>query len=121
MDKTINLVVGSTVGTIEINGETVQMLIAPGGSVAKSYGLLQHVGVSSPSAVGDFSFYIYKKVVTTIYIVCDFMMLMCHHIGGYKSGDKLLNERNFIQDSSNVKKASVFFFARPFSSFFYIQ
>lgn len=50
-DLTENLAVGANVGTMEINGVDDQIILAPGGDVGKSLGLLQHAGVSTPSAV----------------------------------------------------------------------
>jgi len=50
IDLTSDLAVGQTVGTAEINGEDTQILIVPGGVVADSWGKLQQVGVSTPSA-----------------------------------------------------------------------
>lgn len=49
-DKTTTLTVNKTVGTIEINGEELQILLKPGGAIAGALGLLQSVGVSSPEA-----------------------------------------------------------------------
>ncbi|MCK9362151.1 MAG: transglutaminase-like cysteine peptidase [Syntrophales bacterium] len=50
-DLTEDLAVGTTVGTMEMNGVDDQIILAAGGSVSKSVGLLQHAGVSTPSAV----------------------------------------------------------------------
>lgn len=50
-DLTENLAVNAIVGTMEMNGAPDQIILTPGGSVAKSTGLLQHAGVSTPSAV----------------------------------------------------------------------
>ena len=50
-DLTEDLVAGTTVGTMEMNGVDDQIIISPGGDVAKSIGLLQHPGVSTGAAV----------------------------------------------------------------------
>ena len=50
-NKTTTLAVGQEVGTIEINMEPYDILIMPDGAVSGALGLLQHVGVSTPSAV----------------------------------------------------------------------
>lgn len=50
-DLTEDLVAGATVGTMEMNGVDDQIIIAPGGKVSESIGLLQHVGVSTGAAV----------------------------------------------------------------------
>lgn len=50
-DLTEDLVAGATVGTMEMNGVDDEIIIAPGGKVSESIGLLQHVGVSTGAAV----------------------------------------------------------------------
>jgi predicted transglutaminase-like cysteine proteinase len=50
-DLTEDLAVGATVGTMEMNSADDQIILAPGGLVSKSIGLLQHAGVSTGAAV----------------------------------------------------------------------
>jgi predicted transglutaminase-like cysteine proteinase len=51
MDKTVNLVVGAQVGTAEINSAPVVFQIVPEGKTTDAFGIVQPVGVSTPSAV----------------------------------------------------------------------
>lgn len=50
-DLTEDLTAGAVVGTMEMNGVDDEIIIAPGGKVSESIGLLQHVGVSTGAAV----------------------------------------------------------------------
>jgi len=50
-DLTEDLEAGAEVGTIEVNGETGQILITPGGDTAAALGRLQHPAASTPAGV----------------------------------------------------------------------